>query len=460
MKRLNLMPTAIALSIMLLFSSQTVYAQAKSEGNEQNQGWTAKLEKEYDKKELWFDLLDALLENEMHYGAMAAAHRMLTYFEVVDAKNKAYRAIISLIDEGYPFSVRRYFVTGDLTPDKEYEFSNSYHFYKGLVNYQEGMEKWAKNYFSLVDKEHYPKYLFFEAINAYRDKDFKKAKEFLFKIIKSETEKSDESFINKAVRTLARIYFEEKRYDKALGIYTDYLLKVNPRQPEDYLEVAWIYYHLEQNDKALGALYNLTSKSSPVRDHLEQYVLRALIYREKCMEEAVQRLADRFDYKYKSALEGIKQGKALKQFDILDQVFVIENQEYFQNIYTLGELKRERAGISRLPSHVRDVAEFLYDTEIVKYKRLVLLEEDLASQRAARELLIMSESLKFLTFDVRREKYNPDKVFIEALEGQDKNLVNDIGDNKYEIRWIQTGDFWRDERNSLRGKLVDQCGKI
>ena len=55
-----------------------------------------------------------------------------------------------------------------------------------------------------------------------------------------------------------------------------------------------------------------------------------------------------------------------------------------------------------------------------------------------------------------REKYNPEIVFSEKAKGSQNKLILMEG-NKFQIRWDQQGDFWRDERVRYQGLLKNQC---
>ena len=87
---------------------------------------------------------------------------------------------------------------------------------------------------------------------------------------------------------------------------------------------------------------------------------------------------------------------------------------------------------------------------------------DEATARAAERLLMMSEQLRFLQFDVQREKFNPNTVFqpTPAAPAITPALVGESTEVGYNIHWIQLDDFWRDERNKYRANTVNRCDSL
>lgn len=68
---------------------------------------------------LWIDTIHDMEAHGMVFGAMAAANHMIAFFPDVNSKEASYKAVISIIDDGYPLLVRDIFIPGDLEPDPE-----------------------------------------------------------------------------------------------------------------------------------------------------------------------------------------------------------------------------------------------------------------------------------------------------------------------------------------------------
>ena len=249
--------------------------------------WQGNVPAQAKDQKAWLDLISYLLKNEYHYGAMAAAQRMLMLFTDLPSKELAYKTIIELIDRGYPFSSLAPFLPGDIDPeapsaprvpgDQEiYDFYNSYNLYKSLLDRDKNAQKWADNYLSKVDKEGFPKYKFYLAVELHMKGKLEEAETALKELLSKEYEDKHGPFIRKAARTLGRIYFEREEFEKALEVYKGFLLKMNPIAPSDWLEAAWSYYHLKKYPEALGMLYNMESRSAGNAINLEKYTIRAL----------------------------------------------------------------------------------------------------------------------------------------------------------------------------------------
>lgn len=433
--------------VTLILFSANAYAGHK---------WEAKIPTVASDLELWPLLLDELEKQGMHYGELATAHRMLTYFEDIKIKEKSYLIIIRLIDNGYPFPTSKMFETGDIDPIGDYALQNGYNFYKALVNQNKGMQRWADYFLNKVDKEGYNKFHFYAAVEEYKKKNFDEAIRILKKILKTDFVSYDHSFVRKIARTLARIYFEQKRFKESLDIYETFLLKQNPIAASDWLEVAWNHYYLKNYQQAIGYLYNLESKLAEYPILLEQYILRAAIYMDLCATEQVNGLLEEFNHRFGQEILGIITGQSLVEFRALKSIYHPQSQFYFQAMQTIRELKQEYKSIKKLDRRVRKLGVYIYRTEIKMLTKAAVFFEEEAINRSASELVMLSESLKFLKHRTEREKFNPTIVF-QKNEDSKTTYVRDLLEKGFFLSWKQAGDYWRDERNKYLGLVKSQC---
>jgi len=417
--------------------------------------WSGIVMKEYDNAELWMDLITKMKELHLNYGAETAAERSLEYFADLKSKEFAYQNIVELIDYGFPYNLRPAFMSGDIETNGKENFSQSYNLYKAMIDSEKNMPKWAENYFAKVDKENFPKYLFYVALKEFSQKKLDESLAHLDKALANLQEPSSQLSLSKKIsRTMARIYYEQTKYKESLDIYQNYLLKLNPIEPGDWVEAAWALYRLGRYEEALGYLYNLEA-SDPNQDvYLEKYIIRALIYREKCATSYTFSLSKSFEKDFGPTIEKIKMGESLKVLPMLKRL-IDKSTEYRRALKTIDELEAEKKQVSKLPPNLQKVAGYLYDTEIKNVTKTRDAAEDIALNDAARRLVIMGESLRFLQFDVVREQYNPDKVF--APPPPPDNLVETLPDNRFMLHWLQWNDFWRDERLSYHGLLKNWC---
>lgn len=428
----------------------------------QNQKWVAAPPGFAKDSADWIQLISDLQSRGFHAGAFAAGGRMLMYFADIETKEAAYRAILNTVDQGYPFSVFPLFQAGDLAPVGDYEFVNGYNFYKAILNRDRGLEKWAKYYFEGVDKANYRKYLFVLAIEAYLKKDYATSQQKLKELLTKDFSTEQTAFVRKVARTLARSYFDQEEYAKAHDIYAHFLLKTPTVDPRDWLEDAWCLYYLKRFQESLGMLYNLESQIADKFITIEKFTLRGLIYRSLCAVSNAEQLAQSFQKDFGDILTGIKRGRPLTQFPKLASIDLPSNSDYIQIVSTIDWLNVEQAELRKIPEKSRKLAAYLYKTEIQMLGKKMKLYYNVALERAAMKLIMMDENLRFLKFSVQRERYNPDSVFKTdseiTLATPPQSGVDESSEN-IRIRWLQNGDFWKDERLRYEGSLPNRCSE-
>ncbi len=419
--------------------------------------WQGQIPKIAENPDDWSQLVTELMNHEMYFGALAGSHDILNFFSDLNSKELAYGTIIKLIDLGYPFSTRAYFIPGDIDPPGKDNFGQSYLLYKALVNVDKKMLKWADYYFNKIDKDNFPKYLFFQAREAYVHGQPYEAMDLLRKILQQATGPESLSLAKKAARTLARIRYELGQYDKSFEIYDSFLLKLNPVTPSDWLDAAWSQYQLKHFSEALGLLYNFESHASGPTRLLEKYVLRALIHREYCSVASTDALIRSFQADFGEIIDGIKLGEPLTKYPMLAKIEHPETQEYRQFTQTLSAFESESARVGELPARLQSLAKFLYSSESAMMVRSQQIFQDRALEALARHLVILSESLRFLKFDVARERFDPDRVFAAPPPVVNLKLIDETDDKNFRVHWLQWGDYWRDERLLYRGLLENKC---
>ena len=423
--------------------------------------WEGSLPEVVRDSEAWGTLLQTLIKAGDSYGALAAASRMLALFQDLPTKERAYRAVVDLIDQGYPGPARDVFVAGDIEPRGEDRFVGSYALYKYLLNHEKGLERWARQYDQQLDHEHFPKYRFYLALAAYSDGRAAEAETLLKQVLTEVSGVHGAALARKASRTLARLYFEQGRYEPALGIYEGFLLRMNPVQPSDWLEASWSLYHLKRYSEALGMLYNLESKAGNSRILLEKYTLRALVYRQLCALENAEAMSTGFERDFGATLNGLKRGETARRFDALTRVETPSSKEFDSVALVLEAVRAESKKLSALPQGQRALAEYLYTSETRMLEKRQASLAEAAYAAGARELVSTQERLRFLKYDVARERFNPDAVFAgSSREEKTSKLPVDSVDGQpvpFVFHWPKSDGFWRDERLHFKGVAKQQC---
>ncbi len=414
--------------------------------------WTGKIPNFANEPERWKDLVDDLYKKGYYYGVIDASERMLKFFEDKETLEYLYAKIIDTVDKGYVHSTVHLFGPSQIELEDPYR-SQTYYIYKALINYDRGTDKWAEAYLKNVDKEKFPKFRFSRALAAYSEDDVEDAFKKYQEVLSSVDADTPRPLIVKSIRNLARIHFEKREFEKAKDIYESVLLRLNPIQPSDWLEAAWTRYRLGEYPEVLGHLYNLESESGKGTIHLDKYIMRALSYVSTCDIENVKKVHASFEKDLGGVVRAIKQGRAITRHPVWKNIYNPEALKYREKHQILDRLVSERKQIKALKRSNRALASYLYDSAIARTQVEARYFQEQAVESTAREVIYLSESLRFLGFQAQRERYSPLKVFnlddkaptIEEVEGQLK------------IRWPQFGDYWRDERLLLKGKLVDQC---
>lgn len=415
--------------------------------------------------DVWKQAVERLKTEGYLYSAVAGANHLVSLFQDVSSKELAYRTVIESIDQGYPVPVRDIFVPGDLEipasdDPEDYQFYNSYYLYKAILSQERKVEHWAKVYFDKVDRERFPKFFFYQAVMAYQKGDLVEALNQLNRALGQKLADQPKSLVVRMTRMMARIHFERGEYEKALEIYRDFLLKLNPMHPNDWLETGWAYFHLKKYPEAVGVLFNLESKSAGKELNLEKFNLRALAYRATCSTPQMDELIQDFENQFKTVLEGIKRGEPYERFPQLATLDLPENAEFNQVRQVVAGLESEQKAIEKWTGPEGDLVRYIVKTELaIQQRRYKALFKD-ALNRIAGQVLLVSEQMKFLKFDIERSKYNPRLVFRTITEETPRaNIAEGLSPNEFEVRWLQFGDFWRDERTQLKALLVDRCGE-
>lgn len=447
----------IFLAIATIILTLTPYVRAQDINSKLK--WKSEIPQVASDPQKWIQLIQELEKYKRPYAMLSAGMRMLLLFPDVASQKFAYETIIKGIDLGYPNSLMHLFIIGNLELDGTDELSQNYNFYKAVVNKMRGMDKWAKDYFEKLDAEKYNKYLLYQALGLYGEKKYKESLEVLDKILKSSLTPKDFSFVKKVVRQIARIHFEMQNYEKSLLYYNDFLLRTNPINPTDWIEKAWNLYYLKRYEDALGTLYNMESEAAKQYNNFERYIIRASTYLNLCATDNVKKLVENFEEEYKSSIDGINNGKELSKLKEIETIARFSDPRYKEMLDSLNHITQEREGIEDdISSELLGVANYLFDTEIKVLRQLSLFYRENAINKAAHDLTMLNESLKFLQFGTEREKYNPAVVF-RPRDDSEEILIDqiDMADRGFVFHWMQQGQFWRDERNKYKGNIKNQC---
>ena len=196
----------LGLLIMIFFITNPSFAANK---------WKGVIPKTAKNSQKWRQLIVELEKRELNFGALAGAARLLILFSDLKSKDFAYRSILRIIDKGYPHDVLALFISGDLQlEEKKDEYSNSYNLNKAIINERHGIRKWSKHYFEKISKEDSAKFMLYASVEAFGRKNLGEAEVYPRTLLSKDLPVEKLPLVRKAARTLARILFQQEKYEK------------------------------------------------------------------------------------------------------------------------------------------------------------------------------------------------------------------------------------------------------
>jgi tetratricopeptide (TPR) repeat protein len=328
-------------------------------------------------------------------------------------------------------------------------------YHQGLNSMRHGLFDWATERFEDIPESspyrHHAEYaLSVKVLAAY---DLKKTEERLRAML--EADDVPENLEVDVHRTLARIAFEQKRYEDALAEYEE-IRSTATDDPKLLLEMAWSHYYMGDYQRALGLLMALDAPTYSGLIAPERYLLEALSLKQLCQFEPARKAASRLRSRHGEAIDDLYDGVSLKRSDeirkaarhresgraiaafrrhmrheaaIFDDVrgsFGPQLAERIDQIYTHGLSEAERREDEQLYDEMRAVSEELLNAE--EGVRLVLHE---------------------LAVSVLRGRQRDDKAPVRS------QVDIPVGGDTVFYRF--DGEFWTDEIDDLVVPLEDRC---
>ncbi len=328
-------------------------------------------------------------------------------------------------------------------------------YYQGLDMVRRGSIEWAeKNFEQIPDTDPY----FYEAeyvriVRLVVDGDYTRAIKRLKEMLKHK-ELSRKTRTN-VHRTLARLAFEEKRYEDAL-FHFDMIRELAPNDPDILIESAWTHFYLGDSRKTLGLLVAL---DAPVhRRHIspERYLLEALALRRLCQFGAARAAAVKLERRYSASLRQLSEGVLPVDIEELRK-----SARYLtgskNEVLFLESLRREKEILDYLRE---DLGEDLYKYLNSLYTRGVetaetslnaRLEDDL--NQLAEELLASQEGVRLIIHELGvsllRGRRRP--------QGADEKPAFEIPKTGSKVFYSFNKEYWTDELDDLLVVAEDRC---
>jgi tetratricopeptide (TPR) repeat protein len=318
-----------------------------------------------------------------------------------------------------------------------------------------GADKWAEVRFSKLppDSIYAADAEFVRIVRMVADGDFPSAIARLERLRKAEN--ISEKLAREVERTLARLAFEEERYEDALRHF-ETLKELAPDDPEILLEMAWTHFYLGDSRKTLGLLIAL---DAPVHQDFispERFLLKALALRRLCQFGAARYAAVSLERRYGGSLHKLSAGDLPKDIPEMRTAARLRGLAR-KNTFFLDSLQHQMAIlVSRredLGKGLSDYLENLYTRGIEEGKRR---EEELIGrelEELTEELLSSQEGVRLIVHELgvsllRGRRRPPGALEKPAVE------VPITGDRVFYPFW---GEYWTDEMDDLNVIAEDRC---
>jgi hypothetical protein len=332
---------------------------------------------------------------------------------------------------------------------------------RGLVDYQQGRERWGDRHFDRLapDGKYAERALQIKTIYRLQRKGLDDEVLAAFQTL-AKSKKVPKEIRNDAKLNLARLYYEQKEYDKALKQYDAVdLPPLDPGRGEIYLERAWVLHRMGQDDRAFGFLTALDAPSFRNLFMPEKYLLRSLIYNRRCHFLSSKRSARQFQRRYRAALQLIKDRGDLSQDPRILEAARENHAEGEAEAY-LTLVRQEKSDIDRyasifstpgLTARLREIYQLAEDEAL--RRKVLALEHALTG--AADSILRAEENLRLQDYEVALDMFRrnrsgeaaPVKVVQEPLAKSDTVFPFEH-------------EFWNDELRTYRLFLKNRCPEV
>jgi len=326
---------------------------------------------------------------------------------------------------------------------------------QGLDLSRRGRDDWAEERFARLpqDSPYAAAAEYVRIVRLVADGDLAQARKQLEQLRKRETLSPE--LARDVERTLARLAFEEERYEDALAHF-ETLRDLAPDDPEILLEMAWTHYYLGDSRKTLGLLTALDAPVHQAYISPERYLLEALSLRRLCQFGAAREAAVRLERKYAASLKALAAGSLPEDVAEMRTAARLRGQSR-QTARMMERLKVEMATLDDLRE---DLGAPLYgflasfyargleeagrrEEELIGNDLATLTEELLAAREGVR--LIVHELGVSLLRGRRRPAGAEEKPAVEIPLTGDR------------VFYPFQGEFWTDELDDLLVIAEDRC---
>jgi tetratricopeptide (TPR) repeat protein len=380
--------------------------------------------------------------------------------------------------------------------DELYYLLGRYHYQKG--NFKEALDLFA----SVPEKsEFFPKAKFLAGLTNVREYHGKAAAQDFKDILRKVKQYDDPDKVPKALKeaeelanlSLGRVFYSTRQYKNAIKYFEklpgpDSPGGAAPDWGASLFEASWAYFMVDGDSKALGNIHSVTSPYFETEFYPEAYVLKAVIYFNRCNYDRSAEAINEFNALYPPLRKEIDEmlAKYSDNAQFYDYVLKIRHGEaglseraenaaagaladrtMQKDIDWVNELDRELKAIDKADPAWKSTAvagNILQDLTLQKS-----LAANDAGQLARNRLQRLSSDIQEFTkqaIKVEYETLNAQKGALTAgLAGEQavinpnaKNYNTVVIDDEHQ-QWPFRGEYWKDELGYYRFKVANKCGR-
>jgi tetratricopeptide (TPR) repeat protein len=372
----------------------------------------------------------------------------------------------------------------------------------GRYHYQKGNFKEAIGLFQGVPEksEFYPRSKFLEGLTDVREYHGKLASDAFKAILRKVKQYDDPDKVPKALKdaeemanlSLGRVFYSTKQFPQSIKYFeklpgADARGGAAPDWGASLFEASWAYFMVDGDSKALGNIHSIVSPFFETEFYPEAYILKAVIYFQRCNYDRSQEAINEFNAVYPDLRKEVEAilAKFPDNAQFYDYVIKIKNgdaglseraqhaaagaladRSLQKNIEWVAELDRELKAIDKADPAWKSTAvagNILQDLTLQKS----LAANDAGQlarnrlQRLAGEIQdLMKQSIKveFETLNAQKGALTAGVAGEQTVNPNQKNFNRIVIDDEHQ-QWPFRGEYWKDELGYYRFKVANKCGR-